>query len=297
MREKFLTTLLIVAALAVEFHPHIHAQEAANKARQLIAQARAALGADKLKSLSVEGTYRRSMGQMEMSGEMTVEMILPDKILKVETMRPFGDLEISRLEAINGETVWEDQQQTGGGGGMVMMRRGAGGGDPKQAQERLNALTRAEFARLTLGLMLATASFPVEFSYAGEAESPEGKADVLDVKGPNSFAARLFLDQKNHHPLMLTYKGKKPRAIMHSSNSSGPPSEADLEKRMKEAEAEMAQSPEVEFQVRFSDYKAEGGVTLPHKISKGVESETSEEIEFTKFKINPQIKPEKFVKK
>jgi hypothetical protein len=296
MREKFLIAILALAVAVMEFYPNASAQDAASKARQLIAVARAVMGGDKLKSLGVEGTYRRSLGQMEMNGELTIEMILPDRILKVETMRPFGNMEINRLEAVNGDAVWEDQQQSGGGGNIII-RRGPGGGDPKQAREMTEQSIRAEFARLTLGLLLATPSgFPVEYSYAGEAESPEGKADVLDVKGPNNFAARLFLDQKNHYPLMLTYKGKKPRAVMHTA-TAGPPSEAELEKRMKEAQEEAAKAPDVEFQVRFSDHKPEGGVTLPHRVSKGIESETSEEIEFTKFKINPQIKPEKFTKK
>ena len=33
----------------------------------------------------------------------------------------------------------------------------------------------------------------------------EGKADVLDVTGEGGFAARLFIDQKSHLPLMLTW--------------------------------------------------------------------------------------------
>ncbi len=297
MKEKLLIAMLVAVAAFTEVFPNVSAQDAANKAQQLIAQARAALGSEKLKSLGAEGSYRRSLGSREMNGELTLEMILPDKMLKVETMRPFGDLEINRLEAVNGDAVWEDQQRSGGGGGNIMIRRGGIGGDPKKVQEMMQHGIRAEFARLSLGMLAQTpASFPVEYSYAGEAESPEGKADILDVKGPNNFAIRLFLDQKSHRPLMLTYKGKKPRAVMHMS-TSGPPSEQELEKRMKDAEAEAAKAPDVEFQVRFSDYKSEGGVTLPHRISKGIESETNEEIEFTKFKINPQIKPEKFAKK
>ncbi|MGH9839954.1 MAG: hypothetical protein ACREEM_14315 [Blastocatellia bacterium] len=91
---------------------------------------------------------------------------------------------------------------------------------------------------------------------------------------------------------MITFGGRtQPR------QTGGPPSEQEVEKRVKDAEAEAAKAPDVEFQVRFSEYKSESGVTLPHRISKGIESETNEEIEFTKFKINPQIKPEKFVKK
>src|SRR5262245_45940892 len=300
MKEKFLITMLIAIAVIAEFYPNISAQDAAAKAQELIAQARAALGGDKLKSLqslSAEGNYRRTMGGMEMSGELVIEMALPDKMLKAETMRPFGDLEINRLEAINGDNVWEDQQQSGGGGGMVLIRRGGGTGDPHRAQEMMKNSIRADFARLSLGMLLTTApSFSVQYSYAGEAESPDGKADVLDVRGANNFNVRLFLDQKTHRPLMITYKGKKPQVIRRTSTGAPPP-EHELDKQIKEGEAEAAKSPDVEFQVRFAEYKEVSGISLPHRIFKGIENETSEEIEFTKYKVKPTIKPEKFVKK
>ena len=220
MREKFMITVLIIAAAMTEIFPGVSAQDAAGKAQQLIAQARAALGGDKLKSLSVTGNYRRTFGQMEMAGEVSYDLLLPDKMMKTETMNPMPSLEITRVEALNGEDVWEDQQQHGGGGGMMIFRRGPGGpgADPQKAKEALQQSVRSDFARLAIGWLLTTpSSFPVEYSFAGEAESPDGKADVLDVKGPGGFAIRLFLDQKTHRPLMLTYNARKPRIITQTA--------------------------------------------------------------------------------
>src|SRR5262249_52175364 len=88
MREKFLIAILIIAAAATELFPGVSAQDAATKAQQLIKQARAALGGDKLKSLSATGNYRRTLGQMEMSGEVNYDLLLPDKMMKTETMNP-----------------------------------------------------------------------------------------------------------------------------------------------------------------------------------------------------------------
>ena len=298
MRETRMIWWMVLLAAVLELGPGLQAQDAAAKAQQLLAQARAALGGEKLKalqSLSIEGSYRRIMGQgMEMSGDLTYDLLLPDKMMRVDTMRPFGDIEINNMEVVNGDTVWTDQSQSGGGGANVVIRRGgAGGGDPKRQQESINQNIRSDFAHTTLGLLLTTvSSFPVEYAFAGEADSPEGKADVLDVKGPNGFAARLFLDQKSHRPLMLTCKSRRPHVMMRTT-TSGPPSEHDLEKQLKEAEA----APEVEHQVRYSAYKEINGISLPHKVSRGIEGETSEEIEFKKVKVNPSLKPEKFVKK
>lgn len=300
MREKLLIALLIAVAGIAELYPEINAQDAAGKAQELIALARKSLGGEKLTSLqtlTAEGAYRRTMGEMEMTGDLVFEMALPDKMLKIETMRPFGDVEINRLEALNGDNVWEDQQQSGGGGNMVMIRRGGRGGDPQQEKELLRRMIRAEFARLSLGLTLAApAGFPVEFNYVGEAEAPEGKADVLDLNGENNFKAKLFLDQKTHRPLMISYLGRKP-VVMTRRAMGGPPSEEEIKKNVKEDEEKAVQAPEVEFQIRFSEYKSVSGVMLPHKISKGIDNQTNEEIEFSKYKLNAPIKPEKFIKK
>ena len=299
MREKFVILILLIAAAMTEIGAGMNAQDAAKKAEQLINQARAAMGGDKLKSLSVTGAYRRTFGQAEMSGEVNYDLLLPDKMMKTETMNPAPSVEITRLETINGEDVWEDQQQHGGGGGMVIIRRGPGGpaADPKMAQAAMRQGIRSDFARLSIGLLLTTpSSFPVEYSFAGEAEAPEGKADVLDVKGPGGFAARLFLDQKTHRPLMVTYNGRKPRIVTQTMQGSHRNPE-EMEKRAKEMEAEAAKQPEVEYRLFFSDYREVNGVSIPHKMTRSIEDEVSEEMEIKTVKVNPQLKPEKFVKK
>jgi hypothetical protein len=300
MREKFLIGILIIAAAMVELFPGVSAQDTATKAQQLIAQARAALGGDKLKSLSVTGNYRRTFGQTEMAGEVNYDLLLPDKMVKTETMNPIPSLEITRIEAINGDDVWEDQQQHGGGGGMVMIRRGPGGltTDPQKAKVALQQGVRSDFARLLIGWLLTTpSSFPVEFSFAGEAESPEGKADVLDVKGPEGFTARLFLDQKTHYPLMLSYNGRKPRLITQSVTPGAHRNPEEMEKRVKEMEAEAAKQPDVEYRIYLSDYREVNGVSFPHKLTRSIDNEVNEELEIKNVNINPQLKPEKFVKK
>jgi len=299
MREKFLVAILIIAAATADIFPGASAQDAAAKAQQLIAQARAALGGDKLKSLSVTGNYRRTFGQMEMTGEVSYDLLLPDKMMKTETMSPAPSLEITRVETLNGDDVWEDQQQRGGGG-MMIFRRGPGGPgvDPQKAQDMLRQDVRSNFARLLIGWLLTTpSSFPVEFSFAGEAESPDGKADVLEAKGPGGFAARLFLDQKTHYPLMLTYNGKKPRIMTQIAAPGAPRKPDEMEKKMKEMEAETAKQPDVEFRIYLSDYREVNGVSFPHKLARSIENEVNEELEIKTVKINPQFKPEKFVKK
>lgn len=298
MRERFLVALLIIGAALSEIIPDAMAQDAVQRAQQLLNQARVAIGGEKLKtlqSLSMTGTYRRTLGDRELGGEVAIELLLPDKMIRTETMSPVPSLELTRIEAVNGDKVWFDQQSSGGGGGMVMIRRP--GSETPQGQAQQQNAVRSEFARLTLGLLLNTpSSFPVEYTYTGEAEAPDGKAHVIDVKGPNNFAARLFLDQKTHRLLMMSYKGRQSRMVTRMVTGA-PRNPEEMEKHAQEAEAASGQQPEVEFQVRYGAYRVVDGISLPHQLSKAVEGAVNEEWEMTKYKINPSLKPEKFEKK
>src|SRR5207342_3254508 len=70
------------------------------------------------------------------------------------------------------------------------------------------ATARQDAARLMLGMFAASMpSYPLTFTYIGQAEAPQGKADVLDVKGPANFAARLFVNSETHLPIMVTWQG------------------------------------------------------------------------------------------
>lgn len=271
--------------------------DAAAKAQTILAQARAALGNEAklkaLQSLTITGTLHRVLGNRDLNGEVQLDILLPDYTMKAETLAPMPGAEMTMTEVLNGAEVWTDQS-SGHGGGMIVIRRGP---DTPQGKELAKGAVRADITRLWLGLLLnAPVSSGITYSFAGEAEAPDGKANVLDVKGANNFTARLFLDQKTHRALMLTYQARKPRTMMNTF-SGGPPSEEEMQKRLKEAEAEAAAQPLVEYQIRFSDYKEEGGIAFPHRITKGINDEINEEWELTKFKLNSGLKPEKFVKK
>jgi hypothetical protein len=44
------------------------------------------------------------------------------------------------------------------------------------------------------------AGYPLIFTYVGQAEAPQGKADVLEAKGPSNFTMRFFVAQTTHLP-------------------------------------------------------------------------------------------------
>ena len=101
---------------------------------------------------------------------------------------------------------------------------------------------------------------------------------------------------------MLSYKARKPRVVTRMM-SGGSPADVkkltpeEIEKHAKEAREKAEAEPPVEYQLRFEDFSEEGGVKLPHRISKTIDGKITEEWDLKKFKINPSIKPNKFEKK
>jgi len=298
MREKILMIILLAGFTVTEILPGALAQDPKSKAFDILAKARAAIGGKKVESinsLSVIAAYRRMMSGREMSGEVRIDLQLPDKILRTETIAPMPGMEITRLEALIGDTTWSDQQTSGTGGAMVMIKR-PGDDSPNGEQIRINAL-KTDFGRLILGWLLRTPeNIHVEYSFAGVAESPDGNADVINVNSAFGINTRLFVEQKSSRLLMMTWQGRKPRII--SRSISGPArSKEEIEKSIRESEAEAAKEPEVEYQMFLDDFREVGGINFPHRLTRSIAGETNEEWEIKKIEINPNFKPEKFVKK
>ena len=260
------------------------------KAEQLLAQARAALGGDgnlaKVQGLTATGTYQREVGDRQLNGEVTIDLQLPDKMLRTESMRPMGDATIETLQGINGDQILRNSRTIGGGPNM-MVRIAPPGGADGEAQALRNQ--RADMTRFALALLLTSPlSMPLEYAYGGEAEADDGKADVVDAKGPGSFAARLFLDQKTHRPLMLAYRGAAPRMMMRTQRGDGPPPGAGVPPH------ELPPPQIVDIQLFLDDYRSVDGVLLPHHLSRSVDGKPNEEMTFKTIRINPTFKPDAF---
>lgn len=263
---------------------------------QLLAQTRAALGGEaklnEVKALSASARLRRQTQRQEQSGTVALDFMLPDKFKRTETIALIAGIEITLVKALNGEQVWTDSR-TSGGNAQVMVSR------PDEANASATQLLdlRREFSRYMLALLLsAPESLAPQFTYAGEAEAPDGRADVLDITGANNFAARLFIDKKTHLPLMMNYRGVSPRGGTSSSTANNV-SREDLDKVIKEAQAKAAARTETEITLNFSDYRSFDGIYLPRLITKSVGGKTIEEWQSIQYKINPaDLKPKKFSK-
>jgi hypothetical protein len=184
--------------------------------------------------------------------------------------------------------------------------------DPRRA--RLATL-KQDFARLTLGMLAASPAYPLTFSYAAIAEAPQGRADVLDVKGPDNFSLRYFIHSETHLPIMVTWttpptnvvvtvpgqpppKTVAPGAVV-VAGPPAPPANAPKEEMDKYAKEVMAirgkaQAAPVEHRLYFADYRDVDGLRLPFRLRRAIGTETTEETTFDRFRLNTRIDPRKF---
>jgi hypothetical protein len=299
---KLLTLLL----LSVLFVPSALANDA--RADEILKQAREAIGGEqrlqKLEALYINGQYRRVLGDRQMAGEREISIALPNKYLVEDSMNPGGlSTAMINFRGLNGERAWSGNS---GGGGMVFRMAGPGGAQlsPEQMEASLRRIFQAEFMRYVLAITLAApASSALDYRYAGESEVDGEQADVLDVTGPDNFSARIFFDKKNHLPLLLSYRGQKPRVMTMSRPAGGAArSPEDVKKTQQEVEKKMAAEhpstppEEVDFFIRLSDHKKVDGLMLPFKLTFLTDSEVSEEFDIAKYQVNPQFKADKFEK-
>ncbi len=276
-----------------------------SRAEEVIKQAREAIGGERLQkveSLYINGQYRRAFGDRQMAGEREISISLPDKYLVEDSMTPGGmATSFTNTRGLNGEQAWS---ASSGGGGMVIRMGGPGGAQPtpEQMEAAQRRMYQAEFSRYLLAMILMPpASLQVEFKYAGESDVEDVPAEVVDVTGPDRFSVRLFFDKKTHLPLLLSYRGPKPRIFTATRQGGERASADDIKKAREEAEKKMqtegpAIPEEVDFFIRLTDHKKVDGVMLPHKITFLTDSEVSEEFEISKYQVNPQFKADKFQK-
>jgi len=303
---------------------------------QILAGARTALGGDKLaavKSVTAVGrTVRANPDGTSAENEFELALELPDKYLMRSVIAAMGNMSVYRMTGFNGgQVIDEIDRPPNLSGGMVVIRMAGPGGavDPEKMtaeqkaafdQQRLLA-NKKDYAKLALGMFaMSPAAYPLALADGGQAESPDGKADVIEVTGEGGFAGKLFVDARTHLPLMLSWMDKEPlimrmgpggammggggarvlqgpgggghaEAAPSMSKEDREKAMADLEARRKEAEAKLRI---VEFRIYYADYKNVGGVQWPHRIQRSIDGKPTEEMVFDTIKVNPKIDAKKF---
>ena len=305
-------------------------QTAAERANKVLADARVALGGAKLeavKSLVASGRTRRVRGNNLVPIEFEIMLELPDKYLRADEF-PAEDTDPTS-SGFNGDALIQippptTPPPTAPSPGRPMgtapvppaaMPGGGRGPAPDPRRSRVNTL-KQDFARLWLGLFASSpATYPLTFSYAAIAEAPQGQADVLDVKGEGTFAMRMFVDNKTHLPVMLSWTTPPTNVVVTVPGQpapktvapgavvvEGPPAppagapKEEMDKYSKDVLAvrQKAQATPVEHRLYFGDYRDVDGVKFPFRLRRAIGTETTEETTFDRYRINAKIDARKF---
>ena len=239
---------------------------AQTNADKVLADARAALGGEAkiaaVKTFIATGRTRQVRGENLIPIEFEIQAELPDKY--------------SRRDEFPAQDAGPVTAGFAGDALVLIPRpvppppRPGAPAPPPGAQEamlrqRLIA-AKQDFARLMLGMFASsTAAFPLTYSYLGQAEAPQGKADVIEAKGPNNFTARLFIAGDTRLPIMLTWQ------------APGPPGKPTPEQRL-----------------FLADYRDVDGLKFPFRIRRATGAETTEETTFDRYRINVRVDPRRF---
>jgi hypothetical protein len=291
---RSLRSLVVFAASVVlvpSIAPFVHLQAA--DAAAVLAAARDAMGGNKrieaVRTFIANGRTRQIRGDNLVPIEFEIQVELPDKYSRRDEF-PAQDAGPAAA-GFNGDRLIQIPLAP------PPIARAGGPPAPTPAQQEAAmrarvATAKQDFARLMLVVFASSyASFPLSFDYVAQAEAPEGNADVLDVKGPANFAARLFVNAQSHLPIMLSWRAQAPPARgggpgAQSPARGGPPPVAP-------APPGTPPAP-VENRMYFADYRDVDGLKLPFRIRRAVGSETTEETIFDRFRINARTDARRF---
>ena len=219
--------------------------QAIERAGQILADARKAMGGEKLASIQsilVTGRTQRVRGNNLVPIEFEMAIEVPDKFVRKDevpaeesgpTATGFAGDELIQVGAPAGRGAAAGRAAgpapaagPGGPGAPAGAGRAATPPSPEQiaAQNRARVIAaRQDFTRLSLGLLLNSLPvYPVTFAFAAQAAAPQGTADVLDVTGDGGFAARLFVHHETHLPIMVSWQAP-PTSVILTTPGQPPP--------------------------------------------------------------------------
>lgn len=315
------------------------------KGAQILAEAQKALGgADKLKAvqrLEVKGkSARQPQGNFTIEGDFEYGFEFPDKFRHKENIG-LQDISIDILQLLNGQEVSTKTEMGGqganlgnfeegnrgrggrGGRGNDIARFLTGGAASDNPEENRKAVA-TQMARLAMLLLLNPRG--EEVAWVGVAESPDGRADVLEFKTPDGVATHLVLDEKTHMPLMLTWMGTVQTPFNNNNRGGGPGGGRGGDFRGGgPANFPQSQAPnpnqgqqtlgqnqnqgqgrrgggnnntpqQANLQMHVSDYKTVSGIKFPHLLQGGANNETTEEFVVKNLRVNPSFRADYFTK-
>ena len=243
-----------------------------------LAPARLALGGQGLadvRALRAEGEGTRVVASLRLSNAIELLLDRPDRFLRIDRLRIAG----TAAETTSGFV----------GERFVQRMPGPHASPPAPVNQREDlrrvaaAGLRRELRLLLLGLFAGTFDdSPLRVERIGRAEAPDGQADALRLTFGDDLVATLFIHVDTHLPLMVSWQGTDPSAVLRLATATDPTKAAAL--------AVAGQAATVEHRFHFSDYRRVNAVRWPFLIRHTAGGAPIEELRFERFTVNPVFK-------
>lgn len=269
---------------------------AQDRAHALLTLGRAALGKAAVvptTAFAVTASVRlvSAASNTEILRDSEIACQVPDKYRRTETISFGGMRREVTVGAVGDTLIYND-------GGMAAAQ-GMDPTKPGPQRDQMLKSIRLDLATM-LGILLLQVPDPATYtaSYVGLAEAPDGRADVIDLRGPEGFTLRLFLDVTTHRVLMATRdtqvaSPEHVQAIQAEARRkmlANPSAAKDIMRESRQA-LERAPMKTVTIEWRLSDFTTKDGLTFPQTIGVSGSPQGAEEWAITTVAVNPPLAP------
>jgi hypothetical protein len=286
---------------------------AKERARELLAQARVAVGGEKvltgIKSISTSARSRsfvkyvlvKSPTKVEehekvLKGKLKIEFLLPDKSRKLVSSSTIWGYNDTYAEVTSGDRAWRDPPLI-----AQSSRRERHVIDVSDFQRGL--AYQAQVARHDVGifsltwLVQAPPNLALDYRYVGLLTIDGTTVDTIEVTGPDSFRSFFLLDEKTHLPFgfIINYVATLADPVLIEASPFDGRNVARLVARARQEIASRSKPPwRFSVIVRFSDHHRVEGLLLPYCMTVSVDKRVYEELKFSKFSVNGYLNPKNY---
>lgn len=150
------------------------------------------------------------------------------------------------------------------------------------------AMKQNELLRTTLSLLLtAPQGMDVDYTYGGETNIDGTSCDLVNASFGGA-TYKLFISRASSLPVAMSYMGHKMPQIMKFRTGEPLPADAPKDKDVVVFTRKVEGAAEnLEFTVKFTDYRTTGGVQLPYRWTTSTGDKTAETFDVTSYEINP----------
>jgi hypothetical protein len=283
------------------------------RARDLLAQARAAVGGEKalsgIKSIAASARSRsfvkyvlvKSPTQVEerekvLKGKMKIEFLLPDKSRRVVSSSTIWGWKDTYAEITSGDRAWRDPPLI-----AESSRRERQVIDVSDFKRSL--AYQAQLARHNLGiysltwLLQAPPNLAFEYRYIGLLTIDGTPVETIEVTGSDNSTSYFLLDEKTHLPFgfIMNFMATLTDPVLIEPSPFDIRNLARLVERARQEIASRSRPP-WRFRVltRFSDHHRIGGLLLPYRMTTSIDERLYEEWRFSSFSVNGYLDPKNY---